>query len=43
LKDASDFYRFQKRMGNFARHIAQAHTDIEEVYVSARKLRIDLK
>jgi len=35
---AIDFDRFQKRMDNLARHIAQAHTDIEEVHVSAKKI-----
>lgn len=35
---ASDFDRFQKRMDNLAKHIAQAHTDVEEVNTSARKI-----
>lgn len=33
-----DFERFQKRMDNLARHIAQAHTDVDEVHTSARKI-----
>jgi len=35
---ATDFDRFQKRMDNLARHIAQAHTDVEQVHTSARKI-----
>lgn len=35
---ASDFERFQKRMDNLARHIAQAHVDVDEVHTSARKI-----
>lgn len=35
---ADDFDRFQKRMDNLARHIAQAHTDIEQVHTSAKKI-----
>lgn len=35
---ANDFERFQKRMDNLARHIAQAHTDVEEVHTSAKKI-----
>src|ERR1700722_4913989 len=29
---AADFGRFQNRMDNLARHIAQAHTDVEQVH-----------
>ncbi len=35
---AADFNRFQKRMDNLARHIHQAHDDIEDVHVSAKKI-----
>ena len=35
---ASDFDRFQKRMDNLARHIAQAQTDVEQVHTSAKKI-----
>lgn len=35
---AGDFERFQKRMDNLARHIAQAHTDVEQVHTSAKKI-----
>jgi DNA recombination protein RmuC len=35
---ASDFERFQKRMDNLARHIEQAHTDVNEVHTSAKKI-----
>ena len=35
---ANDFERFQKRMDNLARHITQAHTDIEQVHTSAKKI-----
>lgn len=35
---AQDFERFQKRMDNLARHIAQAHTDVSEVHTSAKKI-----
>lgn len=35
---ASDFERFQKRMDNLASHIAQAHSDVEQVSISARKI-----
>ena len=35
---ANDFDRFQKRMDNLASHIAQAHTDVEQVNISARKI-----
>ncbi len=33
-----DFGRFQLRMDSLARHIAQAHTDVEQVNTSARKI-----
>jgi DNA recombination protein RmuC len=35
---ASDFERFQKRMDNLTRHIEQAHTDVNEVNTSAKKI-----
>lgn len=35
---AKDFGRFQQRMDNLARHIDQAHTDIQEVKTSADKI-----
>ncbi|MEJ2576801.1 MAG: DNA recombination protein RmuC, partial [Gammaproteobacteria bacterium] len=35
---AQDFARFQGRMDNLARHIAQAHQDVEQVNTSARKI-----
>ncbi len=35
---AKDFERFQDRMDNLARHIAQANTDIEQVHTSAKKI-----
>lgn len=35
---ATDFQRFEKRMGNLNRHIAKAHQDAEEVNTSARKI-----
>ena len=35
---ANDFERFQKRMDNLARHIEQAHTDVNEVHTSAKKI-----
>lgn len=35
---SNDFERFQKRMDNLARHIAQAHTDVEQVNSSAKKI-----
>ncbi len=35
---ANDFDRFQKRMDKLAQHIAQAHTDIDEVHISAKKI-----
>lgn len=33
-----DFERFQKRIDNLAKHIEQAHHDVEEVHKSSRKL-----
>lgn len=35
---AKDFARFQQRMNNLARHIDQAHGDIQEVRTSAEKI-----
>ena len=35
---AKDFSRFQKRMDDLARHIGQAHADVENVNTSARKI-----
>jgi len=35
---SKDFGRFQQRMDNLARHIHQAHTDIQEVKTSADKI-----
>jgi DNA recombination protein RmuC len=35
---AKDFSRFQTRMDNLAKHIAQAHNDVDEVHTSARKI-----
>jgi DNA recombination protein RmuC len=35
---AVDFNRFDERMNNLARHIKQAHTDVEEVQISSRKI-----
>lgn len=35
---ADDFDRFQMRMDNLAKRIAQAHTDIEQVHISSRKI-----
>lgn len=34
----NDFNRFQKRMDNLSKHIAQAHNDVEEVHISAKKI-----
>jgi DNA recombination protein RmuC len=34
----ADFQRFQLRMDNLAKHIAQAHKDVEQVHTSARKI-----
>lgn len=33
-----DFERFQKRIDNLAKHIQQAHQDVEEVHKSSKKL-----
>lgn len=35
---SKDFGRFQSRMDNLARHIGQAHQDVSDVNVSARKI-----
>lgn len=35
---AKDFGRFQDRMDNLAKHIQQAHTDVQEVKISADKI-----
>lgn len=35
---AEDFERFQMRMDNLAKRIAQAHTDVEQVHISSRKI-----
>jgi DNA recombination protein RmuC len=35
---SKDFGRFQSRMDNLARHIGQAHQDVSEVNISARKI-----
>jgi DNA recombination protein RmuC len=35
---SKDFERFQKRMDNLSRHIKQAHDDVTDVNVSARKI-----
>jgi len=35
---ADDFERFQNRMDNLAKRIAQAHSDVELVHVSSRKI-----
>lgn len=35
---ASDFERFQERMDNLAKHIAQANKDVDEVNTSAKKI-----
>ncbi len=35
---AKDFQRFQKRMDDLAKHIGQAHADVENVNTSARKI-----
>ncbi|SRR5579883_1285036 len=35
---ADDFERFQTRMDNLAKRIAQAHTDVEQVHISSRKI-----
>jgi len=35
---ASDFERFQLRMDKLAQHIAQAHSDIDQIQISAKKI-----
>lgn len=35
---AKDFERFQTRMDQLAKHVAQAHKDVQEVHVSATKI-----
>lgn len=35
---AHDFSRFEKRMDNLARHIDQAHNDVDAVHTSAKKI-----
>ncbi len=35
---ATDFERFQLRMDNLAKRIAQAHSDVEQVHISSRKI-----
>ncbi len=35
---AEDFRRFQKRMDSVATHIAKAHTEVDDVQISARKI-----
>jgi len=35
---SKDFDRFQKRMDNLAKHIGQAHIDVEEVHQSSKKI-----
>ncbi|MES9966207.1 MAG: DNA recombination protein RmuC [Sedimenticola sp.] len=35
---SKDFGRFQERMDKLSRHIGQAHKDVEEVNISARKI-----
>ncbi len=35
---ANDFNRFQKRMDDVARHIAKAHTEVDQVHISAKKI-----
>ena len=35
---ADDFERFQMRMDNLAKRIAQAHSDAEQVHISSRKI-----
>lgn len=33
-----DFMRFQKRMDSLAKHIGQAHSDVEQVHISSQKI-----
>jgi DNA recombination protein RmuC len=35
---ADDFKRFQKRMDDVSRHIAKAHTEVDQVQISAKKI-----
>lgn len=35
---SDDFDRFQKRMDKLAQHIAQAHTDVDDIQTSAKKI-----
>jgi DNA recombination protein RmuC len=35
---AKDFARFQNRMDNLAKHVKQAHDDVEQVHSSAKKI-----
>ncbi|VVC76224.1 DNA recombination protein RmuC [Aquicella siphonis] len=35
---AMDFERFQSRMDNLAKRIAQAHTDVDQIHISSRKI-----
>lgn len=35
---ANDFKRFQKRMDDVAHHIAKAHTEVDQVHISAKKI-----
>lgn len=35
---ADDFERFQMRMDNLAKRIAQTHSDVEQVHISSRKI-----
>jgi DNA recombination protein RmuC len=35
---ANDFKRFQKRMDDVAHHIAKAHTEVDNVHISAKKI-----
>jgi DNA recombination protein RmuC len=37
-KLAADFGRFQKRMDDVAKHIARAHSEVDEVHISAKKI-----
>lgn len=35
---AEDFERFQMRMDNLAKRIAQAHTDVDQIHISSKKI-----
>ena len=35
---SNDFKRFQKRMDDVAHHIAKAHTEVDQVHISAKKI-----